>query len=119
MDSKNTSLNRILVAFSGGADSSALALMLKQLGFDLVLGHVDHQMRPSSAHDAARCVELAKGWRLPIEVARVVVRPATEAEARRVRYAALEKIADELGCVGIATGHTLDDDAETVAMRQQ
>ncbi|MEO7804475.1 MAG: tRNA lysidine(34) synthetase TilS, partial [Actinomycetota bacterium] len=42
-----------------------------------------------------------------------------EAEARRVRYAALEKIADELGCVGIATGHTLDDDAETVAMRQQ
>lgn len=117
MDRTSYSLKRILVAFSGGADSSALAVVLHQLGFDVVLGHIDHQMRPNSGLDAAHSVDAAKSWEVPIEVVRVVVRPRTEAEARRQRYAALGDIADRMGCTAIATGHTLDDDAETVAMR--
>lgn len=54
---------------------------------------------------------------LPFESARVRVDPPSEAEARRVRYLALEEMAERVGVGKIATGHTLDDQAETVLMR--
>lgn len=109
--------DRVLVALSGGSDSCALAVILQRLGYHLVLGHVDHGLRSSSAAEADRCAEIAARMRLPFEAASVRVRPPREAEARRVRYAALEAMADRVAAQKIATGHTLDDQAETVLMR--
>ena len=112
---------RVLAAFSGGPDSTALALLLRSLGYDVVLGHVDHGMRPDSSADARHCRNVAAQLVLPIEVASAQVpcrgRHGGEAGARRVRYAALERMADAAGALRIATGHTLDDDAETVLLR--
>lgn len=109
--------DRILVAFSGGADSTALALILQSLGYDLVLGHVDHQLRPESGDDARHCVEAAAEFGLRIATTLVQVVPPTEARAREVRYEALESMAAQAGANLIATGHTMDDQAETVVMR--
>jgi tRNA(Ile)-lysidine synthetase-like protein len=85
---------------------------------------VDHGLRPGSAADAAFVADHAKALGLP-----AVVRTLTaadlephrgagpEAAARAARYAALWPAADELGCAWLATGHTLDDQAETVLLQ--
>ena len=108
---------RVLVALSGGPDSTALALLLVSRGCDVVLGHVDHAIREDSAADARHCRDVAAGLGLPIEVVRLEEPPAGEAGARAARYEALERMADRVGASAIATGHTLDDDAETVLLR--
>ena len=82
-----------------------------------MLGHVDHAMWPSSSEDARHCREVAASLGLPIEVVRLAEAPAGEAAARAARYEALERMADRVGASAIATGHTLDDDAETVLLR--
>ena len=109
--------DRVLVAFSGGPDSCALAIVLKDLGFDVVLGHVDHGMHALAREHAGRAMEIARSLELEMHTAIVSVEPPTEAEARARRYEALERMADQLGTTKIATGHTLDDQAETVLMR--
>ncbi|HEX2149923.1 MAG TPA: tRNA lysidine(34) synthetase TilS [Actinomycetota bacterium] len=109
--------DRVLAAFSGGADSTALVLVLQQLGYDVVLGHVDHGMRPGSSGDARHCKSVARRLGLPFLQASVTVDPPTQSEARRVRYQALQTMADGCGATRIATGHTMDDQAETVMLR--
>jgi tRNA(Ile)-lysidine synthase len=109
--------DRVLVAFSGGADSTATALVLRELGYDLVLGHVDHGMRPGSLDDARHCERVAQRLGLPLIRSRVSVDPPTQAQARAVRYRALQQMALSCGACRIATGHTMDDQAETVALR--
>lgn len=107
----------VLLAFSGGADSTALALVLIDLGYPVVLGHVDHGMRAESAADADHCRRVARELGVEILCRRVTVDPPSQAEARRVRYLALEEMAAECGAGRIATGHTRDDQAETVLLR--
>ena len=109
--------DRVLVAFSGGADSTATAILLDSMGYEVILAHVDHGMRPDSHADAIHCAEVASRLELPYLSRTVSVLPPTEAMARDARYAALEEMAAEAGATRIATGHTMDDDAETVAMR--
>lgn len=109
--------DRVLVAFSGGADSTATALLLKELRYDLVLGHVDHGMRETSVDDARHCRRVAEQLGLPFVETCVTVDPPTQAQARSVRYRALQQMALDYGAGRIATGHTIDDQAETVALR--
>ena len=44
--------HHVIVAFSGGADSTALAVILRCLGVSLVLAHLDHRLRPESGEEA-------------------------------------------------------------------
>jgi len=112
----------VLVAVSGGADSVALLHLLHALApswrLTLHVLHVDHGLRPDSAHDAAVVRALGARLGLPVHVERVHVGPGSvEAAARAARYAALEAWAERVGADRIALGHTLDDQAETVLMR--
>jgi tRNA(Ile)-lysidine synthase len=114
---------RVLFAISGGPDSVALAHLLKNLSWTIVLGHVDHQLRPGSGRDARFVDDLAKRWSLPCRVERVTVPPhaasrrqGIEEAARDLRYKALIKMARRAGCRVIVTAHTADDQAETVLM---
>jgi tRNA(Ile)-lysidine synthase len=106
----------VLVAVSGGADSTALLHILTRLAptwhLRLHALHVDHGLREESAREAQRLG-------VPVEIVRVTVsqRGSLEEAARVARYTALEAHADRLGAQRIAVGHTADDQAETVLMR--
>ena len=116
---------RVLVAASGGADSTALALALKDLGCRIAFAHVHHGIRGKAADADARFVAaLAKKLGAPIYLGRFDV-PAEakrrgeslEMAARRVRRDFLVATAKREKLRFVATGHTADDQAETVLMR--
>jgi tRNA(Ile)-lysidine synthase len=119
----------VLVALSGGSDSVALATLLLALGeygdFQVAgVAHFNHQLRDTAARDEAFCRSLAERLRLPIVVDTADVRAharqhglSTEDAARRVRYEFLERTADALKATRIATGHTQDDQAETLLLK--
>ena len=110
---------RTLIACSGGADSVALLLLLRSVTPDLVCGHVLHDLRERGAaiadRDCAASAAGACGVAFEVDEVRVPLGNA-EAEARRVRYAALARIAEECGCEYVASGHHAGDQLEGVVM---
>ena len=112
----------LLVAVSGGPDSTALAAALAELraarGIALTAAHVDHGLRPESAAEAEAVAALCTRLGIPCERRRVALDPGgdLEARARRARYRALREMAAAAGATWIVTGHTLDDQAETVLL---
>lgn len=117
---------RVLVAVSGGADSLALLHALHrlagELAVDLHVAHLDHRLREGSAADAAFVARQAArlGLDATVRAAEAPVRPRSlspEEAAREIRLRFLEQTAEAVGAQRIATGHTLDDRAETVLMR--
>ena len=111
----------LVVAVSGGTDSTALALILAELrdelGLVLHVAHFDHGARPNdAAADAQYVADLANKIAAPIRVGKAKVAPKSEDDARNARYEFLRRVASELGASAIATGHTQDDQAETVLL---
>jgi tRNA(Ile)-lysidine synthase len=119
--------DRIVVGFSGGPDSTALLLGLRQLARRFPLGvsalHLDHGLDPGSAARAAAALRLAGEIGVPFAAERWAVadlcRPgeSLEVAGRRMRYERLAARARELGAHSIATAHHRDDQAETVLLR--
>jgi tRNA(Ile)-lysidine synthase len=116
----------VVVAVSGGPDSMALLHSLARLSHSLDLSlhvaHFDHRLRDGSAQDAAFVGDAARKLSIPATIRGAVstTRPrglSPEEAARESRLAFLEEVADATGADRIATGHTLDDQAETVLMR--
>lgn len=118
----------LLVACSGGADSSALLLCLHYLaprvGFQICAAHLDHGLRPSSAAEAAACLKLCARLQIKAlserrEVAAFAKERGLglEEAARQCRYDFLREAAASLGCGLVATGHSLNDLAEDQLMR--
>ena len=119
---------RVLVAVSGGADSVATLLVLLQLrerfGFEVVAAHFDHQLRPGSSGQLEQVRDLCRQLGVSCSTGEGDVRTAArqqragiEETARRMRYQFLGFIAEKERADCIATGHTADDQAETVLMR--
>jgi len=120
---------RMLVAVSGGLDSTVLLDVLhrlsEELSFDIVVGHVDHGLRgAASAQDAAFVQGLAESHELTSVQHRLTESEldqqrshGREGAARRARLDALRTLAAKAGATRIALGHTLDDHAETIIYR--
>lgn len=111
-------LSRPLAMVSGGPDSVALALALVELGSRPVVLHVDHGLRGEESREDAEFVqELCERLELVYEERRAKLEGGNlQEEARRERYRFAEQLADERGLSTIATGHTVDDVAETVVL---
>jgi tRNA(Ile)-lysidine synthase len=120
--------DRILLAVSGGPDSTAMLHLF--LGFrdefNLTLGmaHVHHGLRGSDADEDQRFVEgMARELGIPLFSTRLRVASlrkkgeSTEEAARRLRFRYLFEIVEHEGFDTIAAGHTLDDNIETVLYR--
>ena len=116
----------LVVACSGGADSTALSVVLARVGrverlFDPHLAYVNHGWRGDAEirADVAQIRALGKHLNVPVHVSPppALAQPKTEAAARSYRYAWLAGLAATLGAPAIATGHHRRDQAETVLMR--
>ena len=113
----------VLVAVSGGPDSICLLDVLLRLAgtFELQVSvaHVDHGLDPDSAGVAARlgaaCAE--KGLEVHMVRAPDLAGPNLQSRARDFRYAFFATIAGQVGATRVATGHTLDDQVETLLAR--
>lgn len=117
-------VKRLLLAVSGGPDSVALVRLLVGQGFELELAHFDHQLRPESPEDAKFVKDLAAALSLPCHTGQTDVAAIAKGKgwnledgARRLRYAFLTRTAKKIGAEATVTGHTLDDQAETVLMQ--
>ena len=114
---------KLLLAVSGGADSTALLLGTAQvapaLNLQLSVGTVDHGLRPESPDELERVRSLAAELGLSFHSRALTLAdgPSLEARARQARYLALEEIRSEARCDWIATAHTASDQAETLLMR--
>lgn len=115
--------DRILIAVSGGGDSTAmlhvLAGLAPRLGVTLVAHGVDHGLRAEAGAELDQAEELATRLDVPFAVTRVEVRPGgnVQARARTARREALLAAKARHDATYIATAHHANDRAETVLIR--
>jgi tRNA(Ile)-lysidine synthase len=119
---------KLVAAVSGGPDSVCLLYILselrEELGIDLYIAHLDHQLRgEESAADAAYVAGIARRLGIPatiesrdVKAYRKEHRLSLEEAAREVRYSFLAQVAETIGASRAAVGHTADDHIETVLM---
>ena len=120
---------RVLVALSGGSDSVALALLAGELEARAEwrlagVAHLNHALRDAADDDEQFCRELAAGLSVPFFSERAAIRDiakeqhrSIEDAARRARYEFLERAREAAAADVVATGHTRDDQAETLLLR--
>ena len=110
--------DRVVVACSGGADSLAVLALACAQSLAVVAVYVDHGLRTGTDRDArvVRDAAAALGAEFRAVSVEVDARANVEARARDARYAALERVADDVGAAAILVGHTRDDQAETVLL---
>lgn len=111
----------VVVAFSGGLDSTVLLHLLRyrcgDLGLVWIPAHLDHRMRPDSDRDARWVRGLCSAWGLESVLEAAERPPEDEAAAREVRYRFLRTVAQSRGARWILTAHHGDDQAESVLFR--
>ncbi len=118
----------VLVALSGGFDSTCLLLALHELarirGFTLSAAHINHMLRDNAGRDAQYCKQLCDSLSITLHDTSIDVaayasthKLSIEMAGRILRYDYLQKVADTLPqpCV-IATAHNANDNAESIVM---
>jgi len=112
---------RVLLGYSGGADSTCLLHLMHEAGIDVVAAHLDHGQRPESRDEAERCAAFAESLGVPFVTGTADVpaiakdfRIGLEEAGRKARYSWFASARSASSCSLIATAHTLDDQIETV-----
>jgi len=116
---------KILLAISGGADSSALLHVLAALRLDICCAHINHQLRTDEAQrDEDFVIEQCRKLKVPVITKKIDVRDyakksklSIETAARILRIENLVEIAKSQNCDCIATAHHKNDNAETIIDR--
>ena len=119
----------LILGLSGGSDSVALLLILKDLsaeyGFHITAVHVDHGIRPEASRlrDLSFCKELCERLGVPfVSFTEPVPEQAKEQHltleeaGRLIRYKRFEELREKLGADYIVTAHHLDDQEETILL---
>ena len=113
-----------IVALSGGADSVALLLLLKNGGFNIHAAHCNFHLRgEESDRDEAFCEQLCADENIPFHRAHFDTREyadlhkvSIEMAARELRYRWFEQLRQDIGAAGICVAHHRDDSVETVLL---
>ncbi len=118
---------KVLLAVSGGSDSVALfhlfVALQKRLDIsEIGVAHVNHQLRPDeSVREEEFVSQLAAKHGCRFHSKKLQGKspddPGIEEWARKERYRFFMEVKEEFGYKFIATGHTADDQAETILMR--
>lgn len=112
----------LIVAVSGGPDSLTLLHILNQEGFkNIIIAHLDHQLRKESQKDAQLVAELAQKYEKPFELKTVDIkakaqRENLEAVGRTERYQFFRELKHKHKADYIVTAHHADDQIETVLL---
>ncbi len=112
--------DRVLVALSGGADSTCLLHLLSQTDYEVAAAHLHHSQRPEGDADVEHCRRLCESLEVAFYVGKADV-PAVaklhkiglEEAGRKLRYEFLQMVAAN-GYDKIATGHTMNDNLESM-----
>ena len=113
-----------IVALSGGADSVALLLLLKNGGFNIHAAHCNFHLRgEESDRDEAFCEQLCADENIPFHRAHFDTREyadlhkvSIEMAARELRYRWFQQLRQDIGAAGICVAHHRDDSVETVLL---
>jgi tRNA(Ile)-lysidine synthase len=112
--------DRVAIACSGGSDSVGLAAILcavaGRLDLQLTIVHVNHGLRESAWQDEAIALRTGAALGLRVLVKGIEPKKRDEATLREARYRALVECAREAGAGVVATGHTAQDQTETVLL---
>lgn len=112
----------VVLAASGGADSTAMVGLVCASGLarvgSAVVAHFDHRLRGAGAarRDLDAVEELCERFELSLETGVWEAPRHGEAAAREARYRFLREVAERAGAPAVITGHTLDDQIETVML---
>ncbi|NJB85388.1 tRNA(Ile)-lysidine synthase [Lewinella marina] len=112
--------DRLLLAASGGLDSTTLAHLLKQEGYTFALAHCNYHLRGAESEaDAAFVRQLAEDLQVPLHTTSIQLTTADrqgsiQEEARDKRYDYFGEILDEYKYDLLCTAHHLDDSLETM-----
>ena len=118
---------RILVAVSGGFDSTCLLYVLnelkEELNIEIIALHVNHCIRDNAILDEQYVINTCEKLGIKCFVERIDIKEVAsndkmsiEMAGRKSRYEILDKIAKENGCTKIATAHNANDNAETILL---
>lgn len=121
---------RVVIAVSGGADSTALLLAFDELikanrlALGVIVAHLDHGLRgEASVQDGQWVADLASELKYEAEIGCASIkqhahalRDNLEQAARRARYGFLLRVAKERKACAVLTAHTMDDQAETMLL---
>ena len=118
---------RILVAVSGGFDSTCLLYVLnelkEELNIEIIALHVNHCIRDNAILDEEYVINTCEKLGIKCFVERIDIKEVAsndkmsiEMAGRKARYEILDKIAKENGCTKIATAHNANDNAETILL---
>jgi tRNA(Ile)-lysidine synthase len=111
--------DRVLVAVSGGPDSTALLLAFHEEGHAVVAAHYDHALQPGSGRAADHVRALCEGLGVEVLIERrerPMPRGSVQAGARTLRYEFLERARTQAGADVVAVAHTADDVVEGVVL---
>ncbi len=112
----------LLVAVSGGSDSIAMlelvSLLRDEFAYSMTAAYVDHGVRDDTDQDIRLVTAAAARTGAGFELLRLAKDGGRdEAQLREQRYNALQQLASRQGHTRICTGHTEDDQIETILLR--
>lgn len=115
--------SRVVVAFSGGPDSTCLLSLLAESGFEVMAAHLDHGQRAGSEAEVAHCAAFADrlgvafvSGRADVPGMAAALKIGLEEAGRQARYAFFDQVRAQTGAHLVATGHTMDDQVETILL---